>query len=709
MKNFDHRPEILAPAGDMEAALAAFAAGADAVYLGLKNFSARAQSENFSLTDLSRLADLAGAENRKIYVALNSVLKSDDLAPAGRLVARLARDVKPNALIVQDIGALDLARQAGFEGELHLSTLANVTHPAALFEAARLGASRVILPRELSIDEIRQTCAAAPPGLALELFVHGALCYCVSGRCYWSSYLGGKSGLRGRCVQPCRRVYAHKQRAGAFFSCLDLSLDLMAKTLLDIPNLASWKIEGRRKGPHYVFYVTTAYRMLRDNPADPQIKKAVEDILDMALGRPHTRGRFLPQHEAQVTSPDGQSASGLFVSKVTLEALEQAGKGKAARKGEAPRAGKEARPGPVLLKISPRLELLPGDYLRIGLEDEDAHFTTTVTKHIPKGGALTLRPSMGKPPKSGTPVYLLDRREPELRAALKTWEGKLGAHAGRQSRPINWEPDLAAPVVSGAGPGVDKTATGKAKTKSGQVIILRSSIPHGKDTRTGRHSQTLNGLWLSRRTAEETSRTVVPRVSWWLPPVIWPDEEQTWRQLLARVMANNAAHFVCNAPWQMALLRDAAGEDLSRLTVTAGPFCNITNPLAVRVLAEAGFNQAVVSPELSGEDLLALPALSPLPLGIVLSGFWPVGLSRHKQNPKLLGEPLASPKRETFWLRQYGQNLWVYPAWPLDISDKKDSLVQAGYALFIHIHEHPGRDVPDAGRVSPFNWELGLL
>ncbi len=690
---FKHKPEILAPAGDMEAALAAFAAGADAVYLGLKHFSARMQAENFSLTDLASLAELARAENRKIYIALNTVLKSDDLAPAGRLMARLARDVKPHALIIQDIGAVELARQAGFAGELHLSTLANVTHPAALAEAARLGASRVILPRELTIDEIRQTCAAAPAGLDLELFVHGALCYCVSGRCYWSSYLGGKSGLRGRCVQPCRRTYAHKNREGAFFSCLDLSLDVMAKTLLDIPNLASWKIEGRRKGPHYVYYVTTAYKMLRDNPADPQTKKAVEDILDMALGRAYTRGRFLPQHAAPVTNPDGQAASGLFVGKITHPAASAQSEEKNFRKTGKARENKEARPAPRLVNILPRLELLPGDYLRIGLEDESGHFTTTVTKRIPKGGTLTLRPGKGPLPKSGTPVYLLDRREPELCAALKTWSAKLKIHPGRESRAVAWEPDLPAPI----------------KAKSGQTIILRASIPHGKDTRTGRHSQTLNGLWLSRRTAEEVSRTVAPRVSWWLPPVIWPDEEELWQGLILQLLRSKAKYFVCNSPWQISLLRKIAGEDLAGLEITAGPFCNLTNPLAISALAKVGFSQVIASPELSGEDMLALPAQSPLPLGIVLSGFWPMGVSRHKQNVKLLGEPLLSPKRETFWARQYGQNTWIYPAWPLDITDKKDSLAQAGYVTFIHIHEHPGREIPEAARTSPFNWDLGLL
>ena len=202
---------------------------------------------------------------------------------------------------------------------------------------------------------------------------------------------------------------------------------------------------------------------------------------------------------------------------------------------------------------------------------------------------------------------------------------------------------------------------------------------------------------------------MAPRISWWLPPVIWPDEEKLWRQLLAQALRNHAVHFVCNSPWQISLLREAVGEDLFGLKITAGPFCNLTNPLAVKLLAAEGFSQAIVSPELSGEDLLKLPGQSPLPLGVVLSGFWPMGISRHKQSPKLLGEALTSPKQETFWARQYGENLWIYPAWPLDIGEHKEELEKAGYALFIHIHEHPGREIPEAQRTSPFNWELGLL
>ena len=397
------KPEILAPAGDTPSFLAALAAGADAVYLGLKHFSARMQAENFGLTELSRLTDLAHAENARVYVAMNTLVKPGENAAAYRLAARLARQVRPDGLIIQDLAMLDLARQAGFEGGLFLSTLANLTHPEALTQAKALGANRVILPRELSIDEIRRMGEACPEGLDLECFIHGALCYCVSGRCYWSSYMGGKSGLRGRCVQPCRRIYRQggaaaqalfrnaeneereaarrdgkkardgrssrdvrpferenrpsrqirppargKEHSGRFFSCLDLSLDVLAKTLLDIPHLVSWKIEGRKKGPHYVYHVVTAYRMLRDNPGDSKARKIAEEILEMALGRPGSRARFLPQKNNVPTTPDGQTSSGLLAGKIRVEP-----------------------DGRLVLK--PHFELLPQDYLRIGVEDERWH------------------------------------------------------------------------------------------------------------------------------------------------------------------------------------------------------------------------------------------------------------------------------------------------------------------------------------------------
>ena len=731
------RPEILAPAGDAPSFLAALAAGADAIYLGLKHFSARMQAENFGLTELSRLTDLAHAENARVYVAMNTLVKPGEPAQAYRLAARLARQVRPDGLIVQDLAMLDLARQAGYEGGLFLSTLANLTHPESLIQAKQLGADRVILPRELSIDEIRMMGEACPEGLDLECFVHGALCYCVSGRCYWSSYMGGKSGLRGRCVQPCRRVYRQggpaaialvrnaereeqdrmrqeqsrmdiarknrtgrdgrdgrgrpdsrgkgddrrsesfdaprrpssrgqirgKEHNGRWFSCLDLSLDVLAKTLLNIPHLVSWKIEGRKKGPHYVYHVVTAYRMLRDNPGDAQARKAAEEILQMSLGRPASRARFLPQKDHIIpTSPDGQTSSGLLAGKIRIE----------------PEGG---------VTLKPFFELLPQDYLRVGVEDERWHATMPVTRRIPKGGSLTIRLPKHKTPKAGTPVFLIDRREPELMRIIKSWQARLEAMPSRPSKAVESEPRLPKPI--------------KAKTRPDMYV--RSSVPHGKETRTNRSQ--LQGLWLSARSVE-LSRTVAPRMCWWLPPVIWPEEEETIRRSIGRLWRDGARHFVCNAPWQRGLFPDQLDEDADLL---AGPFCNAANAPTLGILAKMGFVGAFVSPELAQEDMLALPAQSPLPLGVVLSGYWPVGISRFGLLGVKANEPFLSPMGEPFWARQYGGNIWIYPGWPLDITSKRQELLAAGYSFFAHMQENPPASVPDMRRKSLFNWEGDLL
>ena len=254
-------PLILAPAGNRDSFLAAIAAGADAVYCGLKSFSARMAAPNFTIEELAALCDLARKKNIAVHVTLNSLIKPDEIPEAARTLDQLNRHVKPDGLIIQDTGMIALARQSGFKGTLHLSTLANVTFPAALKQIQSLGVSKVVLPREIGIDEIKIMDAACPNGLELEVFIHGALCYGISGRCYWSSFFGGKSGLRGRCVQPCRRIYtipaqtpnSGKPQKTACFSCRDLELDVLVKTLMPLKNVRMWKIEGRKKGPHYVY------------------------------------------------------------------------------------------------------------------------------------------------------------------------------------------------------------------------------------------------------------------------------------------------------------------------------------------------------------------------------------------------------------------------------------------------------------------------
>ncbi len=667
------KPELLAPAGDMPSALAGLAAGADALYLGLKHFSARMQAENFSTGELAGLADLAHAEGRRIYVAMNTLLKPGEPGQALRLIRRLTLNVKPDALIIQDPAMLDMARQAGFQGELHLSTLANVTHPKALEAARALGADRVIVPRELSLDEVRQMNDACPPGLDLEIFVHGALCFCVSGRCWWSSYMGGKSGLRGRCVQPCRRVYTQKGREGRFFSCMDLSLDVLARTLLPLERLRSWKIEGRKKGPHYVYYVTTAYRLLRDEPDNPDARQEAERIISMAFGRPGTRSLFVPGKEESPTGPafakDSQTSSGLL-------------------------CGRTGKTADGRYEIKPRLPLLPRDYLRVGYEDESWHCTVSVPTSVPQGNSFFLPLPRGKHPKDGTPVFLIDRKEAELTSLLAGWNKDLQARGKQEKDPEDvsvLEPVMPTPL---RGVGALKKLD----------ILLRGSLPHGREGKVGLKPGTVQGLWLSTKALREISKTLFNRVSWWLPPVIWPNEEDAWSRLILTAVRGGARHFVCNAPWQAAFFSQAKG-----VSLTAGPFCNIANAPAIGLLAGMGFEAAIISPELGEEDILSLPGQSPLPLGIVLDGFWPAGISRHHAQPLKSLEGFQSPKGEEFWMRRYGQNTWIYPAWPLDISARRPALERAGYLTFIHMEEHPPKTLAQAKRESEFNWKVDVL
>lgn len=718
------KPEILAPAGDKASFLAGLAAGADAAYVGLKNFSARAGADNFSISELSQMVSLAEKYGNKINVAFNSLVKPNDIPAAGRLFKRLARDVKPNALIIQDPGLIDIARQAGFEGEMHLSTLANITHPKAIENAYNLGANRVILPREINIDELRLIAESCPKDLSLELFIHGALCFCVSGRCYWSSYMGGKSGLRGRCVQPCRRVYRQKAREGRYFSSQDLSLDVLVKTLLSIPQVNCWKIEGRKKGPHYVYHTVLAYKLLRDE--GNAAKKEAEKLLAMALGRPATHSLFLPQNEQTVTNPEENTGSGLLVGKIQFDAVEE--KKSNNDKKMSPKGKKEqrlqTRQNLSLPYFKPYIPLIAKDLLRIGYEDDPWHATINVNRGIPKAGTFTIKGEKHKTPKAGTPVFLIDRKEPDLLAELSAWEKKLDSMPAVQSTSVDFIPNLPKPC----------------QARKGLNINVRVSLPQGKETKAARSS--LTGLWLSPSTVRAVSRTLAPRISWWLPPVIWTNEEYVWQKTIIEAIRNGALHFVCNEPWQIAFFQNYPaftcrfenfGQEKTaekgkpnspnskikvprggknnqtdnRFHLTAGPFCNIANAAMIALLKRMGYDDAIVSPELSRDDFLLLPRQSSLPLGFVLEGFWPMGLSRHDPLYLKSNIPFESPKGEQFWTRKYGQNLWIYPAWPMDLSEHKAELEHAGYSFFVKLEENCPNE--QERKSSEFNWNNTLL
>ena len=264
--------ELLAPAGSPEAVTAAIQAGADAVYLGYGDFNARRNAKNFSLEELASAVSYCHVRGAKVYLTLNTLVTDREL-PAAAQVAAQAAEVGVDAVLIQDLGILRMLRQAAPGLAVHGSTQLTVHSLDGVRRCAELGMSRVVLSRELSRDAIEHICLNSP--IEIETFVHGALCMCYSGQCYFSSVIGGRSGNRGLCAQPCRLKYGWGRKAdGNPLSLKDMSL---AGYLQDLKKLGvkCLKIEGRMKRPEYVSVVTGVYaRAIREDrePTEQELR-----------------------------------------------------------------------------------------------------------------------------------------------------------------------------------------------------------------------------------------------------------------------------------------------------------------------------------------------------------------------------------------------------------------------------------------------------
>lgn len=267
----EHKIELLAPAGSFDALTAAINAGADAVYLGGNVFGARAYANNFDREEMTQAVRYAHLHQVQIFVTVNTLVDDSEMEDLSSYLVFLNR-IGADGIIVQDLGVVRLARQLVPELPLHASTQMTITNLEGVRFAAAQGMTRVVLARELSLRDIQAVCAASP--IEIEVFIHGALCVCYSGQCLMSSLIGGRSGNRGRCAQPCRLPYKLEDTAGHnllegqeagqyLLSPKDLcTLDVLP--LLLEAGVTSLKIEGRMKKPEYVAVVVDIYRRAID-------------------------------------------------------------------------------------------------------------------------------------------------------------------------------------------------------------------------------------------------------------------------------------------------------------------------------------------------------------------------------------------------------------------------------------------------------------
>ncbi len=315
------KPELLAPAGDLEKLEAALRYGADAVYAGGERFGLRAQAGNLTLAELARAREVTLRHGRRLYLTLNADLRPGEEVALEDYLAAIA-PLELDAYIVADPGVLEIVQRCDPGRSLHLSTQVNTTNAAALGFWRRAGVSRVNLARELTLEELAAIGTAAD-GMELEAFVHGAMCVAWSGRCLLSAALTGRSANRGACAQPCRWRYAlveetrpdeyfpleEDQRGSYLLNSRDLCLIDSLPDLL-AAGVTSLKIEGRMKSVYYVAAVTRVYRAALDawlnDPQGWRCAPAWREELDKVSHRPYDRGFLFGGDDGLIHQGDAQ-------------------------------------------------------------------------------------------------------------------------------------------------------------------------------------------------------------------------------------------------------------------------------------------------------------------------------------------------------------------------------------------------------------------
>ena len=352
--------EVLSPAGSPESLEAAVRAGADAVYLGGNSFSARASAKNFSYEQLRQAVEYCHGRGVKVYLTVNTLLREDEL-PAALRFLEFACSLPVDALLVQDLGLFRMIKKAAPSLPIHASTQMSIHTPAGAKFLYEQGMERVVLARELSLSEMREIADECP--VELEAFVHGALCMSVSGQCYFSALLGGRSGNRGMCAQTCRLPFSAPDGTGHDLSLRDLSMITRMEELRQA-GVCSAKIEGRMKRPEYVAAATATCRQSADGLLpDPMLLADLESVF--------SRSGFTSGY------PDGKLGVSMFGTR-TKEDVTGATSSVFARLHGLYREERSRVPVQLFLSIK------AGEPVSLAVQDEEDHYAQAVSDVLPE-------------------------------------------------------------------------------------------------------------------------------------------------------------------------------------------------------------------------------------------------------------------------------------------------------------------------------------
>lgn len=661
--------ELLAPAGSFPAFEAALEAGADAIYVGAPGFNARALSRDFTLAEIGSMIQQAHKQGVRVYIAMNSLVKEAELSSAVEQLSSFEA-LRPDALIIQDLGLLHLARTWFPELPLHASTLLSVHNSVAAEFLTRLGCQRVVLAREMSIEEIAKVHERS--AAELEVFVHGAMCFSYSGLCLFSSLHGGKSSLRGQCVQPCRRRYTWQGKsradAGYLFSMNDLC-GIEVLPALRQAGVRCLKIEGRLKTAHYVGSIVAAYRLALDCWDQPEAVqgKAMQEahrLLAEGMGRRQSTAYLLSTKAEEALSPKQSGNSGLFLGNV-----QQAGKG---------------------LKLTLLAPLQSGDRLRLHDEGSGERISFTL-RSLYVGGQQQHHAQAGQE----VEIHLPSEQRPKQRASLFRVDVEARRAAERKAR--RRTQDLAVqsiPVNRGKVREILKGLAWQASPQSGgkgkhskhplaepqfwlllpHLSLLRQRLPLPAQRLLFPLDQ--KNMNLLRQGAAKQVRSIT-----WQMPVIIQEAELDWfQQQINALVAAGFRSFSLGHCSQAALFSAHKGLDVfGQYTL------NLLNGAALRAAAQQGFKALVFSIETEGHNLQA--ALSHfrqqagqqrMPIGMYAYGHPPLFTSRLNSTFFRWKQPLVSPKGEHYVLEQDQGLTKVRALQPFSLLHWRQDLAAAG-------------------------------
>ncbi len=677
-----HKPELLAPAGSLEVFAAAVAAGADAVYIGAPAFNARNLAKHFSGAEVAAMIDYGHNHDVKVYLAMNSLMKEEEIAEACELLA-LCEGLQPDAIIMQDLGLFHLARTYFPSLELHASTLMAAHNSVAVRHYAQMGYERVVLARELTLNEIEAACRQ---GVEIEVFVHGALCFSYSGLCLFSSYLGGKSGLRGRCVQPCRRRYSlaakgrgkgKSRNAGYLFSMHDLN-GLDAVEGLCRAGVASLKIEGRMRSRHYVESVVAAYRLVLDHGDEAMVE--AQKLIDLSMGRTATKGYFAGGQPDDALAPQRSGNIGIFLGRLGTIDKDW-----------------------VSIKLKSPLAL--GDRLRLHQEKSGERVSFNVKGMRSRGEQLS---SAGQ----GWKVEILISGA-TLRAGDSLYKVDVKGPGGRKS-PIKAGP-FAAQVAKIGSRGVGSLVMQRLGLKEAKIT---GRSKHGKSPQQGRSRQL--PLWLqgdswqllSQSSQMRPTRVVlnltpatlgqVQRqkrpgrlgkvVIWSLPPVILEEDLDFFAVAVTRLVEVGFHQFQISHISQLQFFpegerfvtlpdrkRKGGGAKTRKLAIYGNYTLNILNSLALRSCSSLGIYYVTLAIEQDEENFKRVLAnKGRMSTGLTVYSRPPLFTARLDSEHFSYNQPLVSPKGERFILQRRGGQTVAVSEEPFSLLTDLADLAQIG-------------------------------